>query len=100
MMLNKASSYLYALRNDIYTGKDSSTNIYLLRVNNNNTRERGEKCSKLTVMSLQRCSTVFIVNFEYISYLFIPFPSVSTVSWTVIRNSRSSKHFFLVSYCV
>ena len=32
-------------------------------------------------MSLQRRSTVFIVNFEYISYLFTPFPSVSTVGF-------------------
>ena len=30
-------------------------------------------------MSIQRGSTVFIVNFEYISYLFTPFSSVSTV---------------------
>ena len=84
----------------IFTQEKTPQQTFICRVNNDNTRERGEKCSKLTIMSLQRRSTVFIVNFEYISYLLIPFSSVSTVSWTVIRNSRSSKHFFLVSYCV
>ena len=37
MMLNKASTYLYTLGNDIYTGKNSSINIYLFIVNNSNT---------------------------------------------------------------
>ena len=81
MLLNKASSYLYALCNDIYTGKKSATNIYLFRVNNSNTRKMREICSKFGIMSLQRHSTVFIVNFEYISNLFIPFSSVSTVGF-------------------
>ena len=80
MMLNKASAYLYTLGNDIYTGKNSSTNIYLFTVNNSNTRKRCEICSKLTIKSPQRRSTVFIVNFEQISYLFTPFSSVSTVA--------------------
>ena len=80
-ILNEASSYLYTLGNDIYTGKNSSTNIYLFRVNNSNTRKRREICSKLAIMSLQRRSTVFIVNFEYISYLFTPFSSVFTVGF-------------------
>ena len=81
VILNEASSYLYTLGNDIYTGKNSSTNIYLFRVNNSNTRKRREICSKLAIMSLQRRSTVFIVNFEYISYLFTPFSSVFTVGF-------------------
>ena len=63
MMLNKASSYLYTLGNEIYTGKNFSTNIDLFRVNNSNTRKRREICPKLTMMSLRRSSTVFIVNF-------------------------------------
>ena len=38
-------------------------------------------CSKLAIiMSLQRRSTI-LVNFEYISYLFTPFSSVSTVDF-------------------
>ena len=81
MMLSKVSSYLYSLGNDIYTGKNFSTNIYLFRVNNSNTRKRCEICSKLTIMSLQRRSTVRIVNFGYISYLFTPFSNVSTVDF-------------------
>ena len=81
IILNEASSYLYTLGNDIYTGKNSSTNIYLFRVNNINTRKSREICSKLAIMSLQRGSTVFIVNFEYISYLFTPFSSVFTVGF-------------------
>ena len=80
-ILNEASSYLYTLVNDIYTGKNPSANIYLFRVTNSNTRKRREICSKLAIMSLQRRSTVFIVNFEYISYLFTPFSSVFTVGF-------------------
>ena len=79
MMLNKASSYLYTLGNGIYTEKNFSTNTYLFRVNNSNTRR--EICSKLTIKSLQRHSTVFIVYFEYISYLFTTFSCVSTVGF-------------------
>ena len=46
------------------------------------TLEKGGKiCSKLAIMSLQRHSTVFVVNFEYISYLFTPFSSVSAVGF-------------------
>ena len=36
-------------------------------------------------MSLQRPSTVFIIHFEYISYLFIPFSSVSTVGFEQVN---------------
>ena len=49
MMLNKASAYLYTLGNDIYTGKNSMTNVYVFIVNNSNTRKRCELCSKLTL---------------------------------------------------
>ena len=73
MMLNKASAYLYTLGNDIYAGKNSSTNIYLFIVNNSNTGKRCEICS------------VFIVNFEHISYLFTPFSSVSTVGFEQVN---------------
>ena len=101
-ILNEASSYLYTLGNDIYTGKNSSTNIYLFRVNNSNTRKRREICSKLAIMSLQRRSTVFIVNFEYISYLFTPFSSVSTVGFEQLNVSLVPLYLFInvaVTYC-
>ena len=39
-ILNKASAYLNPLGNDIYTGKNSTTNIYLFIVNNSNTAKR------------------------------------------------------------
>ena len=78
---NEASSYLYALGNDIYIGKNCSANIHLFRINNINSRKRLEICSKLAIMSLQRRSTVFIVGFDYISYLFTPFSSVFTVGF-------------------
>ena len=52
----------------------SPAGIYLLKVNNRNTRTRCEICSKLTIKTLERCHWrsfgVFIVNFEHISYLF------------------------------
>ena len=45
----------------------------MLEVSNRNTRTRCETCSKLTIKALerrqQRCSGVFIVNFEHISHL-------------------------------
>ena len=47
--------------------------IYLLKVNNRNTRGRCEICSKLRIKTPERChwrsSVVFIVNFEHISHL-------------------------------
>ena len=99
MILNKASSYLYTLGNDIYTGKNSSTNIYLFKVNKSNTRKRREICLKLTIMSLQRRSTVFI---EYISYLFIPFSSLSTVGFEQVNVSWVALYQFInveITYC-
>ena len=51
----------------------SSVGIYLLKVNNRNTRARCEICSKLTIKTPERGnwrrSGIFIVNFEYISHL-------------------------------
>ena len=44
--------------------------IYLLKVNNKNTRTRCETCSKLTIKILEPChwcrSSFFIVNFEHV----------------------------------
>ena len=46
---------------------------YMLKVNNRNTRERCEICSKLTIKTPEgshwRRSGVFVVNFEHISHL-------------------------------
>ena len=51
--------------------------IYLLKVNNRNTRTRCEICSKLTIKTPERrqwrSSGVFIVNFEHISHLVLMF---------------------------
>ena len=51
--------------------------IYLLRVNNRNTRKKCELCLKLAIKTPERChwhcSGVFIVNFEHISRLFLVF---------------------------
>ena len=51
--------------------------IYLLKVNNRNTRTRCEICSKLTINTPERRhwrrSCVFIVNFEHISHLVLVF---------------------------
>ena len=48
--------------------KKCPVGIYLLEVNNRNTRTRSEICSKLTKTPERRqwllCSSVFIVNFE------------------------------------
>ena len=51
--------------------------IYLLKVNNRNTRTRCEICSKLTINTPERRhwrrSGFFIVNFEHISHLVLVF---------------------------
>ena len=51
--------------------------IYLLKVNNRNTRTRCEICSKLLIKIPERRhwrrSRVFIVNFEHISHLILAF---------------------------
>ena len=51
--------------------------IYLLKVDNRNTRTRCEICSKLTIKIPERRqwrrSGVFIVNFEHISHLIVVF---------------------------
>ena len=58
----------------LFQKKHSSTaGVYLLKVNDRNTRTRCEICSKLTINTPERrqwsCSGVFIVNFEHISLL-------------------------------
>ena len=53
------------------------TGIYLLKVNNRNTKTRSEICSKLTIKIPERRhwrrSGIFIVNFEHISHLVLEF---------------------------
>ena len=57
--------------------RKNSAGIYLLKVNNRNTRTRCEICSKLTLKTPEPChwrrSGVFIVNFEHISHLVLVF---------------------------
>ena len=52
--------------------KSLPAGIYLLKINNRNTRIRGEICSKLTIKTPEwrqwRYYGVFIVNFEHISH--------------------------------
>ena len=67
MMLNKASAHPNNLGNNIYTRKNSPTNIYLFIVNNSNARKMCKICSKLITKTLERRSIVSIVNFEHIS---------------------------------
>ena len=54
---------------------DNPAGIYLLKVNNKNTKTRCEICSKLTIKTLRhwRHSGVFVVNFEHISHLALVF---------------------------
>ena len=51
--------------------------IFLVKVNNRNTRARCEICSKLTIKIPERChcrrSGVFVVNFEHFSDLDLVF---------------------------
>ena len=58
---------------DIFT----PAGIYMLKVNNRNTKTRREICSKLTRKIPERRhwrrSVIFIVNFEHISHLALVF---------------------------
>ena len=49
------------------------TGIYLLKVNNRNTRTRCKICSKLTIKLPDRRHCVFLVSFEHISHLVLVF---------------------------
>ena len=52
--------------------------IYLLKVNDRNTRIKCEICSKLTIKILERRrSSIFIVNFEHISHFILVFLSLT-----------------------
>ena len=66
----------YGFFNSILQGVIQAS-IYLLKVNNVNTRTRSEICSKLTTKTPERRhwrhSHVFIVNFEHISHLNLVF---------------------------
>ena len=75
--------------------------FYLFRMNNSYSRKRREIYSKLTIMLLRR-STVFIVNCEYILYLFTPFSSVSTVSFEQLNVCWVRLYQFInveITYC-
>ena len=56
---------------------DLNTSIYLLKVNNRNTRTKCEICSKLTIKTPERRqwsrSGVVIINFEHIPHLVLMF---------------------------
>ena len=66
-------------------------NIYLFKVNSR-TPKKGEIYLKLTIKAPEqrhwRCSTVFIVNFEHISYLFLCFYGWL---WTIVEIPSSWK---------
>ena len=59
----------------IHKTADNPAGVYLLKVNNKNTKTRCEICSKLTIKALRhwRHSGVFVVNFEHISHLALVF---------------------------
>ena len=70
------ASQVFSLSNQIKNLKVNPAGIYLLKVNNRNTRTRCEICSKLTIKTQERHrrhSCVFIVNFEHISHLLLEF---------------------------
>ena len=48
------------------TGSSCPVDIYVLNVNNRNTRKKCEICSKLTIKILEQRSGIFIVEFEHI----------------------------------
>ena len=73
--LTTGEFFLYSSVAEQYHG--SPAGIYLLIVNNRNTKPRCQICSKLTIKTPKRrhwCrSGVFIVNFEHVSHLALVF---------------------------
>ena len=61
----------YNLNVLVKRGTTNPADIYLLKVNNKNTRTRCETCSKLTIKAPR--SGVFIVNFKHIPHLVLVF---------------------------
>ena len=61
-----------------------SATIFLVKVNNRNTRKWYEICSKLTIKTPERChwrrSGVFIINFEHILHVLLVF--ILLTIWT------------------
>ena len=74
-------NFLY--RQNVHVLRLIPAGIYLLEVNNRNTRTRCEICSNLTIKTPERRqhqwrrSGVFIVNFEHISHLVLMFLSLT-----------------------
>ena len=60
-----------------FSGGNFPSRLYLLKVNNRNTRKRCEMYFKLTIKTPERChwhrSGVLIANFEHISHLVLVF---------------------------
>ena len=74
--------------------------IYLLKVNNRNTRTRCKICSKLTIKAPEqrqwRRFAVFIVNFEYISNLVLVSVVISEhviAGWVVMFVLKNSVNY-------
>ena len=66
-------SVIYDKLHSVYKGLSwFPVGIYLLKVNNRNTRTRSEICSKLTIKTPKRRQWI-IVNFENISHLVLVF---------------------------
>ena len=75
-MLSAIRYHLYNFQNvkNIHGGDLDSANIYRLKLNNRSTRKTCEICPKLTIKTRERChSEIFIINFERISHLLLPF---------------------------
>ena len=75
-------------------------NICLFKVNNGNTRTRGERGLKLTIKTPEWAhwcqSGVFIVNFEHISQLFLVFLLLTLNKWRLAELSYS--HLLLLCW--
>ena len=75
--------------------------IYLLQINNRNTRKRYEICSKLTIKPPELHSGVFIVNFGHIYHLVLKYLLLNLqviAGWVVMTGSKSH-HLLLAKHC-
>ena len=90
--------------NLILFGTANPVGIYLLKINNSNTRTRREICSKLTIKTSKRRqrqwrrSGVFIVNFELISHLVLVF-LLLTLNNAIVIKTKETFLFLLLINC-
>ena len=99
---NQISFYIWGIKFRVLCQvfeRPSLAHIYMFKLNNRNTRKKCEICSKLTIKTPEWIhwlrSGVFVLNFEYVSFIFLLFifPTTDFEKVNVILVIRSITYF-------